>query len=35
MTLVLGLIWLAIGFVWLLVVTRGFRRSTPVLDLAE
>ena len=35
MTLVLGLIWLAIGFVWLLVVTRGFRRPTPVLDLAE
>lgn len=35
MTLVLGLIWLAIGFVWLLVVTRGFRRPTPVLDLEE
>ena len=31
--LTIGLIWLAIGFVWLLVVTRGFRRPTPVLDL--
>ena len=35
MTLVIGLIWLAIGFVWLLVVTRGFQRPTPVLDMAE
>ena len=33
--LVIGLIWLAIGFVWLLVVTRGFQRPTPVLDIAE
>ncbi|KMO82137.1 Putrescine importer PuuP [Mycolicibacterium chubuense] len=33
--LTIGLIWLAIGFVWLLVVTRGFRRPTPVLDLEE
>ncbi len=31
--LTIGLIWLAIGFMWLLVVTRGFRRPTPVLDL--
>ena len=31
--LTIGLIWLAIGFVWLLAVTRGFRRPTPVLDL--
>ena len=31
--LTIGLIWLAIGFVWLLVVTHGFRRPTPVLDL--
>lgn len=31
--LTIGLIWLAIGFVWLLGVTRGFRRPTPVLDL--
>src|SRR6478752_3609310 len=30
-TLVVGLIWLAIGFVWLLGVTRGFQRPTPVL----
>ncbi len=33
MTLVIGLIWLAIGFVWLLAVTQGFRRPTPVLEL--
>ena len=35
MTLVLGLIWLAIGVLWLVVVTRGFQRPTPVLDLKE
>jgi amino acid transporter len=35
MTLVVGLIWLAIGFLWLLVVTRGFQRPTPVLDIEE
>ena len=33
--LVVGLIWLAIGFIWLLGVTRGFSRPTPTLDLAE
>lgn len=33
--LTIGLIWLAIGFVWLLAVTRGFQRPTPVLDLEE
>lgn len=33
--LVVGLIWLAIGFIWLLAVTRGFSRPTPTLDLAE
>ena len=32
-TLEVGLIWLAIGFVWLLGVTRGFQRPTPVLDM--
>jgi putrescine importer len=31
----IGLIWLAIGLLWLLVVTRGFRRPTPVLDIEE
>jgi putrescine importer len=31
----IGLLWLAIGFVWLLVVTRGFQRPTPVLDMQE
>ena len=35
LTLVVGMIWLAIGFVWLLAVTRGFRRPTPVLDMEE
>jgi putrescine importer len=35
LALKVGLIWLAIGFVWLLGVTRGFRRPTPVLDLKE
>lgn len=33
--LVVGLIWLAIGFVWLLAVTRGFSRPTPTLDIEE
>ena len=35
LALKVGLIWLAIGFVWLLGVTRGFQRPTPVLDLKE
>jgi putrescine importer len=34
-TLVFGLIWLAVGLAWLLWVTRGFRRPTPVLEMAE
>jgi putrescine importer len=34
-TLVFGLIWLAIGLAWLAAVTHGFRRPTPVLDMAE
>lgn len=33
--LTIGLIWLAAGLLWLLVVTRGFRRPTPVLDMKE
>lgn len=33
LTLVVGLCWLGIGFLWLLVVTRGFRRPTPVMDI--
>jgi amino acid transporter len=33
--LTIGLIWLAAGLLWLAVVTRGFRRPTPVLDMAE
>ena len=35
LTLVVGLCWLAAGFVWLAVVTRGFQRPTPVLELEE
>lgn len=35
LTLWVGLVWLAIGFVWLLAVTRGFQRPTPVLDMQE
>ena len=33
LTLKVGLAWLAAGFVWLLAVTRGFRRPTPVMDI--
>jgi amino acid transporter len=32
---IIGLVWLAIGFVWLLVVTRAFQRPTPVLEMKE
>jgi amino acid transporter len=35
LALEVGLIWLAIGFVWLLVVTRAFQRPTPVLAMEE
>jgi putrescine importer len=35
LALKVGLIWLAVGFVWLLGVTRGFQRPTPVLDMKE
>ncbi|MDT5340615.1 MAG: putrescine importer [Mycobacterium sp.] len=34
-TLLYGSIWLALGFVWLLVVTRAFQRPTPVLAIEE
>jgi putrescine importer len=33
--LMAGGVWLAIGFVYLLILTRGFRKPTPMLDLAE
>ena len=33
LTLVVGLCWLAAGLLWLLAVTRGFRRPTPVMDI--
>jgi len=35
MTFVVGLIWLAAGIVALAIVTKGFRRPTPMLDLKE
>jgi putrescine importer len=35
LTLIVGLCWLAVGFIWLLGVTRGFSRPTPTLDLKE
>ena len=35
LTLVIGLCSLAAGSVWLAVVTRGFQRPTPVLELEE
>ena len=35
LTFVIGLSWAAVGVVILGVITRGFRRPTPTLDLAE
>lgn len=35
LTLLVGLCWAAVGFGYLLVLTRGFRRPTPQLDLKE
>lgn len=35
LTLIIGLCWLAVGFVWLAGVTRGFQKPTPVLDMKE
>jgi putrescine importer len=35
LTLIIGLSWLAIGFVYLAARTKGFREPTPVLDMAE
>lgn len=34
-TFVVGLSWLAVGVILLAIVTRGFRRATPMLDLKE
>lgn len=34
-TFVIGLSWLAVGVIILAIVTRGFRRPTPMLDLKE
>ena len=33
LTLVVGLCWLGVGLLWLLGVTRGFRRPTPVMEM--
>lgn len=33
LTLMVGLCWLGVGLVWLLGVTRGFRRPTPVMAI--
>ena len=35
LALKIGLAWLAVGFIWLVVVTRGFQRPTPVLEIEE
>lgn len=34
-TLIVGLLWLLGGFVILLIVTRGFKRRVPTMDLSE
>jgi putrescine importer len=34
-TFIFGLSWLVLGVILLAVVTRGFRRPTPMLDLKE
>lgn len=34
-TLLIGVIWLVVGIVYLAVLTRGFTRPVPTLDLAE
>ncbi|MGQ3383059.1 APC family permease [Glutamicibacter sp. TV12E] len=35
LSLVIGIIWIVIGLAYLAYVTGGFRRSAPMLDLAE
>lgn len=35
LTPVVGLCWLAVGFVWLVGITHGLRRPTPVLEMKE
>lgn len=34
-TFIVGLSWAAIGVIWLVVITRGFRRPVPTLDVRE
>jgi len=33
LTLIVGMCWLGIGLLWLLIVTQGFRRPTPTMDI--
>ena len=33
--LITGIVWVAVGFVILLVITRAFRRKPPVMDFSE
>jgi hypothetical protein len=35
LTFQIGLAWLAVGFLWLLYLTRGFRRRPPELHVEE
>jgi putrescine importer len=35
LTLIIGLSWLAVGFLYLALRTKGFREPTPVLDMKE
>ncbi len=32
LTLVIGLCWLATGMLWLVILTRGFRRPKPLME---
>lgn len=34
-TLIVGLIWMAVGVAYLAIITRGFRRPTPTIDVYE
>jgi len=34
-TFVVGLSWAALGLLWLVIVTKGFRRRVPTMDLRE
>ena len=34
-TFAVGLSWAALGFIWLVVVTRAFTRKVPTMDMRE